>query len=276
MSRLDEIFAAKRVEVAGRASARPLAQVQADARRALPCRDFVAALRRAARPALISEVKHASPSRGVLARDFDPLRLARTYAENGAAAISVLTDEPYFRGSLAHLSAIRAEQDRAEVGVPLLRKDFLFDAYQVYEARAAGADAVLLIVASLDAAALADLHACALALDMAALVEVHTAAELDVALALGAGLIGVNARNLHDFSVSLDTTRDLARRVPPGVCLVAESGIHTAADIAWLAQVERAGGGCGVDAVLVGEALVTAQDVATKVRELSDTDGARR
>lgn len=264
MSRLDEIFAAKRVEVAERAAARPLARLAAEARNAPPPRDFVAALRRVPRPGLIAEVKHASPSRGVLARDFDPLRLARTYAENGAAAISVLTDERYFRGSLDHLVAIRATVD-----VPLLRKDFVYDPYQVFEARAAGADAVLLIVAALPAPTLAELHACATELGLATLVEVHTEAELEVALALRAELIGVNARNLHDFSVRLDTTRDLARRVPREVCLVAESGIHTAADVAWLAQVERTGGGRGVDAILVGEALVTAADVAGKVRELS-------
>ncbi len=264
MSRLDEIFDTKHAEVAAARAALPLAELVARARAAAPPRDFVAALRSAVRPGLIAEVKHASPSRGMLVRDFNPLRLARIYAQGGAAAISVLTDERYFRGSLDHLRAIRAAVD-----LPLLRKDFVYDPYQVYEARAAGADAILLIVAALAAEQLADLHALAAELGMAALVEVHTAAELEAALALRAGLVGINARNLHDFSVSLETTRDVARRVPSEVCLVAESGIHTVDDVAWLGQVPRAGGGQGVEAILVGEALVTAPDVATKARELS-------
>jgi indole-3-glycerol phosphate synthase len=276
MSRLNEIFATKRAEVAGARATLPLAELAARARAAAAPRDFVAALRSAVRPGLIAEVKHASPSRGVLVQDFDPLRLARIYAQGGAAAISVLTDERYFRGSLDHLRAIRTAVD-----LPLLRKDFVYDPYQVYEARAAGADAILLIVAALAAEQLGELHALAAELGMAALVEVHTAAELDTALALRAGLVGINARNLHDFNVSLETTRDLARRAPQQVCLVAESGIHTANDVAWLGGATRVGGGQGIDAILVGEALVTAPDVAAKVRELSSasvypvrTDGA--
>ncbi len=268
MSRLNEIFETKRAEVAAARAALPLAGLAARAQETPPPRDFVAALRSAARPGLIAEAKHASPSRGVLMADFDPLRLAHTYSQHGAAAISVLTDERYFRGSLDHLRAIRAAVD-----LPLLRKDFVYDPYQVYEARAAGADAILLIVAALAAAQLAELHGLAGELGMAALVEVHTADELDTALALRPGLVGINARNLHDFSVSLETTRDLARRVPRAVCLVAESGIHTADDVAWLGQAARADVGQGVDAILVGEALVTAPDVAAKVRELSSAGG---
>lgn len=267
MSRLDEIFANKRAEVAAARAVLPLAELAARARAAAPPRDFTAALRSACRPGLIAEIKHASPSRGVLVADFDPPRLARIYAQHGAAAISVLTDERYFRGSLDHLRAVRAAVD-----LPLLRKDFVCDPYQVYEARAAGADAVLLIVAALSAGQLSALHALAQDLGMAALVEVHAPAELDAALALGAGLIGVNARNLHDFSVSLETTHDLARRVPCAVCLVAESGIHTADDVAQLGRAARADGR-GVDALLVGEALVAAADVAAKVRELSGAEG---
>ncbi len=270
MSRLNEIFETKRAEVAAARAALPLAELAARVRETPAPRDFVAALRSAVRPGLIAEVKHASPSRGVLVRNFDPLRLAHIYAQHGAAAVSVLTDERYFRGSLGHLRAIRAALD-----LPLLRKDFVFDPYQVYEARAAGADAILLIVAALPTEQLAELHALAGELGMAALVEVHTAGELDTALALGAGLVGINARNLHNFSVSLETTRDLARRVPREVCLVAESGIHSADDVAWLGQAPRSDGSQGVDAILVGEALVTAPDVAAKARELSRSDGAR-
>jgi indole-3-glycerol phosphate synthase len=262
MSRLDEILAHKRGELAQRMAARPLAEVMAAAVDAAPPRDFVAALRNAPRsPALIAEIKAASPSRGVLTRDFDPVRLARIYAQNGATAISVLTDEKFFRGSLAYLSAVRAS-------VPVLQKDFIYSAYQVYEARAAGADAILLIVAGLDAGLLAELHAIAHSLGMAALVEVHTAGELDTALVLSPALLGVNARNLHDFSISLDTTLALAESLPAHICLVAESGIHTAADVVRLMAARRAGG-TGVDAILVGEALVTASDTAAKVRELS-------
>lgn len=266
MSKLDAIFAHKRLEVAACRAQRPLAQVIAEAEATAPPLDFIAALRRAAaRPALIAEVKQASPSRGLLLADFDPTRLAATYATNGATAISVLTDQRFFMGGLDHLRAVRAHAP----GLPLLRKDFTCDPYQLYEARAAGADAVLLIVAALPAQELAELHALAGSLGLAALVEVHTSNELASALALGATLIGINNRNLHDFTVSLVTTRELARCVPPKVCLVAESGIFTAADALQLAQVERVGGGRGVEAILVGEALVTAPDVGAKVRELS-------
>lgn len=263
MSRLNEIFEHKRREVSESMAKRPLAAAIEAAQQMPPARDFSAALRAAKRPALIAEVKAASPSRGQLAgRDgqgFDPVTLAQTYTENGAAAISVLTDQKYFRGSLEHLRAVRAHLPTT----PLLRKDFIFDPYQVYEARAAGADAILLIVAALDPHAMLELSGLAVDLGMAALVEAHTAAELATALACGAKLVGINNRNLHDFSVRLETTIELAPRVPPDCILVAESGIFTAADLERLAQ------GRGVDAVLVGEALVTAADVAAAVRGLS-------
>ena len=273
MSKLDEIFAHKRTEIAGQKAALPLAELTALAAAAPSPRDFIAALRQARPgPALIAEIKRGSPSRGLLVADFDPLRLAAIYADNGAAAISVLTDERFFGGSLDDLRAV-AEQMRSRraQGLPLLRKDFIFDPYQVYQARAAGADAILLIVASLAPALLAELLALAHALGMAALVETHDEAELEIALASRARLVGINNRNLHDFTVSLETTKRLARRVPAEVCLVAESGIFTAEDAARLAGVEREGGGRGVDAILVGEALVTAADVAAKVRALSGT-----
>jgi indole-3-glycerol phosphate synthase len=273
MSRLKEIFEHKRTEVAASKERRPLPLMQEAAEKAAPPLDLCAALRSTSRPALIAEVKAASPSRGQLAsrdgRPFDPVALARTYAQNGAAAISVLTDAKYFEGSLDHLRAIRAVLP----STPLLRKDFVCDPYQVYEARVAGADAILLIVAALEAELLAELAELAGRLGMAALVEVHEVAELELALASGAAagatLIGINNRNLHDFSVRLDTTLDLAPRVPAGCLLVAESGIFRIADVARLEQ------GRGVDAILVGEALVTAQDVAARVRELAGKEVAR-
>lgn len=267
MNILDEIFAHKRAEVAERQRMRPLAEVRREAEAAAPALDFVTALRidsfgqRRADPALIAEIKQASPSRGVLVQDFDPLRLARIYQENGAAAISVLTDERYFQGCLAHLQAIARLQPR----VPLLRKDFTCDPYQVYEARAAGADAMLLIAAYLDPASLRDLHTLISELGMAALVEVHSRAELEAVLADDPSLVGINNRDLRDFNVRLETTLELRPLVPAEVCLVAESGIHMPADVSRLAEA-------GVDAILVGEALVKAADIAGKVRSLAGRD----
>lgn len=270
MSFLDEILAHKRAEVAREQAAQPLAAARAAAEAAPQPLDFVAALRRApGRPALIAEIKRRSPSRGLLAADFDPLRLARIYRENGAACISVLTDEKYFGGSLAQLAEVR----RQTPGIPLLRKDFVCDPYQVYQARAAGADAVLLIVAALAPTQLRDLHALALTLGLAALVEVHTAAELEVALACDPTLVGVNNRDLHTFAVDLGATGQLASRIPASICVVAESGIRGPGDLARLAAIPRPGGAAGVDAILVGEALVAAADIGAKVREL--TGGSR-
>jgi indole-3-glycerol phosphate synthase len=262
MTILDEIFTHTQEEVAARQGAVPLPAVRACAEGAIPPLDFVAALRGARpRPALIAEVKRASPSRGLLAPDFDPLRLARIYAENGAAAISVLTDERYFGGSLDDLRQIAGCRPRP----PLLRKDFIGEPYQVYEARAAGADALLLIVALLSPAQLGSLQLLAEELGMAALVEVHNRVELEIALHCRARLIGINNRDLGDFSVDLGTTLRLRPYIPAGVCVVAESGIHAPADVARLAAA-------GVDAILVGEALVTAPDVAIAVRSLAGLD----
>ncbi len=262
MNILDEIFAYKRQEVAECKLAMPEDTLRQAAELTAPALNFVQALRAApCKPALIAEVKCASPSKGLLAPNFDPLRLARTYAENGASAISVLTDERYFKGSLEYLRQIRS----AQPGTPLLRKDFLCDPYQVYEARAAGADAVLLIVAHLSHTDLIGMQSLAYQLGMAALVEVHSREELDMAIDCGATLIGINNRDLRDFTVRLQTTLDLRPHVPPEVCLVAESGIHTEEDVHLLAEA-------GVDAILVGEALVTAAGAtgtAAKVRELS-------
>jgi indole-3-glycerol phosphate synthase len=262
MNRLSEIFEHKRLEVAARKSEVPVEEIRRLAAAAAPPLDFVAALGGVRRPALIAEVKAASPSRGALARrdrSFDPAALACVYAENGAAAISVLTDERYFRGSLDHLRAVRA----ALPHTPLLRKDFVCDAYQVREARAAGADAILLIVAQLLRSEIREFAAVASSLGMAALVEVHSADELAIALEVEATLIGINNRDLRDFTVKIETAARLSQAIPPEILVVGESGIRTAEDVALLSE------GRGVDAVLVGEALVTARDVAAKVRELS-------
>ncbi|MDQ2997089.1 MAG: indole-3-glycerol phosphate synthase TrpC [Chloroflexota bacterium] len=269
---LTKILDHKRTEVARQALKVPLAQLQANIAAAPAPRAFDAALRRPGQIALIAEVKKASPSKGVLVENFDPLALARTYAENGAAAISVLTDVRFFQGSLQYLQGIRALADRGwgmgdgaviPSPIPVLRKDFILDAYQVYEARAYGADALLLIVAALEDTTLAELLALTHELGMQALVEVHDEAELKRALALGATLVGVNNRDLHTFVTSLETTRRLAARLPANdrPLLISESGIATAADLARVRE-------WGVDAVLVGEALVTAADVAGRVREL--------
>ncbi len=259
MSHLDEIFAHKRSEVARQRQTVPLAQVRAQAQEAPASEDFVAALLEAPTPpALIAEVKFASPSRGPLAEDGDPLKLAETYKRNGAAAVSVLTDERYFKGHLDHLRKIAARFP----ALPLLRKDFIIDSYQLYESRAAGAAAVLLIAAALPASLLNELHRISHELGMAALVEVHSSEDIHTALSCAPNLIGINNRDLTDFSVDLATTRDLRAQISSEICLVSESGIQTSADVAHLA-------GLGVDAVLIGEALVTATDVAVKVRELA-------
>ncbi len=210
-------------------------------------------------PRLIAEVKYRSPSKGILRPAFDPLGLAHSYAQNGAAAISVLTDEKYFGGSLEILREIAA----LDLGLPLLRKDFIFDRYQLLEARRAGASAVLLIVAMLTLGQLRALLDAAQALGLEALVETHTAAEVTQALEAGAHIIGVNNRDLHSFEVRLETCLNLRSQIPAQVVMVAESGIHSAADVARLAAA-------GVDAMLVGEGLVTAADVGAKVRELME------
>jgi indole-3-glycerol phosphate synthase len=261
MSILAEIFAYKQQEVAERQHVTPLDDVRRAAELAPPALDFSSALRanrKSGLPGLIAEVKCASPSRGLLVKDFDPLALAQTFQQNGAAAISVLTDERYFKGHLDYLRAIAGLQPR----LPLLRKDFICDPYQVYEARAAGADAVLLIAAHLDLSSMQELHSLICDLGMAALVEVHNREELDKAMQCQPQLIGINNRDLRDFTVNLDTTLSLRPYVPAEICLVAESGIHTREDITRLAQAR-------VDAVLIGEALVVAADVAAKVRSLA-------
>ncbi len=258
MSILDEIFAHKRTEVSA-ARERVSAADLEDAIKDVPTPpDFSAALKgdSDSAPRLIAEVKYRSPSKGILCPDFDHLRLARTYAENGAAAISVLTDEKYFGGSLDYLREIAA----LELSIPLLRKDFIFDRYQLLEGRAAGASAILLIVAMLESRQLYDLLTAAHELDLEALVETHTPEEVEQALESGARVIGVNNRDLHTFNVNLETSLQLRTQIPSDVVMVAESGIHTTDDIVKLATAS-------VDAMLIGEGLVTASDVGGKVRE---------
>ena len=218
-----------------------------------PRRDLARALRKA-RPAIIAEIKRASPSKGLLCPDFDPLRLARAYRQGGAAALSVITDEPFFQGSLEYLSAVRAA-----VELPLLRKDFILDPIQIEEARAFGADAVLLIVAALSPEELRELLACARRLELSALVEVHDGEELETALSAGAEILGINNRNLRTFEVSVETTLRLLPRIPEGRVVVSESGLS---DPETLERLARA----GVDAFLIGEALVTAPDPEARLR----------
>ena len=247
---LDEILARKRAEVA--ASQEQLAPAEL-ARRAQavaePTRGFRRALERAPEPRIIAEVKRRSPSRGEIRPDLDPVACACAFAEGGAAALSVLTDAHYFGGELAYLGAIRAAVD-----LPLLRKDFLLDTYQVDEARVAGADGVLLIVAALEASSLERLMERSRELGLDTLVEVHDAAELEVALEAGADLLGINNRNLHSFETDLAVTEALAPRVPSGSLVVAESGIFEPADVARL-------GTAGAQAFLVGESLMRQQDI---------------
>jgi indole-3-glycerol phosphate synthase len=262
---LDEIMSHKRSEVALRMHARPLREVEAAARRAggrvaASERTFIQAIR-APGVSVIAEAKCRSPSKGVLRAAYDPGALAVVYALNGAAAVSVLTDAHYFGGDLRHVTQARDALLRARVDVPLLRKDFVFCDYQVYEACAAGADAVLLIAALLDDVRLSGLLSLSRDLGMAALVEVHEECEVERALRAGADVVGVNNRDLRDFSVDLRTFGRLRRRIPTGVVAVAESGVRDADDVARLRHM-------GADAVLVGEAIVTSPDPGVKVREL--------
>lgn len=261
MNILEEIFAHKQTEIAASRRAHPLRELIKAAESGLPALDFVAALRSHPAPALIAEVKCASPSRGRFSADFDPLRLAENYRRGGAAAISILTDRRYFQGDLAYLSQIAEHFNGQPPRLPLLRKDFICDPYQVYEARAAGADAILLIVAYLQVDQLAELQSLSRSLGMAALIEVHNRAELEKALQIGPTLLGINNRDLSDFSVRLETTLELRKAVPAGVCLVSESGLNTPEDVERLREAE-------VDAMLIGEALVTAPDPAETIQQL--------
>ncbi len=252
---IDRIVADKRKEVEQRKKSVSLSALKERIARQKAPLDFAGALRgKGIR--LIAEVKRASPSRGILCPTFDPVELARSYARGGAAAISVLTETNYFQGSPDHLAAIREA-----VRLPLLRKDFIFDPYQVYESRAYGADALLLIVAILSQAQLNELLSLSRRLGLNCLVEVHNEGELDRALLSGAEIIGINNRDLNTFSVDINTTKRLQPMIPGEKVVVSESGISTRDDVKRLAE-------CGVNAVLIGEALVTANDVPAKIKEL--------
>jgi indole-3-glycerol phosphate synthase len=252
---LDKIVAAKKDEVARMKREVSLFALKKRIAMSQPIHDFAASLRGDS-IRLIAEVKKASPSRGLLCPDFDPVGLAQTYAASGAAAISVLTEVEHFQGSLEHLEAVRQAVD-----IPLLRKDFIFDEYQVYESAAFGADALLLITAILGQKQLEELLALSRKLGLDCLVEVHNEAELTTALLAGAKVIGINNRDLATFEVNTDTTRRLRLLIPPEVIVVSESGIKTAKDMKKMKE-------CKVDAVLVGEALVTAGDIPSRIQEL--------
>lgn len=256
---LDKIVEAKREEVEALKSEESMTRLERLIANQTPARSLSEALSGDG-VSLIAEVKKASPSKGLLVADFDPVRLAKIYAKNGASAISVLTDAPHFQGSLQHIKSIK---DELGTGCPpVLRKDFIFDRTQVYESRAWGADALLLIVAILSEDDIAELIGLARKMGMECLVETHNEDEMEVALRTGAEIIGINNRDLTTFEVDVETTRRLRPLIPKGVTVVAESGFFTAEDVTRLE-------GWGVGAVLVGEALVTAPDVGAKVRELA-------
>jgi indole-3-glycerol phosphate synthase len=263
MSRLDDLVAAAHEAVERRRQATPIEELRAQLGTRGGARPFREAL---VRPglSLIAEFKRRSPSAGDLGVGTDVTELVTAYERGGAAAISVVTDERHFGGSLDDLRAARAASD-----LPILRKDFIVDPYQLYEAAAHGADAVLLIVGALDDSALALLHEEARALDLDSVVEVHDEAELDRGLAIGAEVIGINNRNLDDFTVDLDHTRDLITDVPAGKTVVSESGYERREQ---LDELERV----GVDAVLIGEALMRSDDPESRVRELTLDDQATR
>ena len=253
MSILERILESKRAEVAAAKRARP--DVEARAGAASAPRDFVGALR-AKRPAVIAEIKRASPSKGLLRENFDPAAIAKSYEKGGAACMSVLTDREFFQGAAAHLVAARAA-----CALPALRKDFLIDPYQVFEARALGADCVLLIAACLDDEQMRVLEKHARSLGMAVLVEVHDADELERALRLETPLIGINNRNLRTFETRLETTLDLLPRIPKDRIVVTESGILSAADVRRMREQ-------GVNAFLVGEVFMRAEDPGAALRKL--------
>ncbi len=255
---LDQIVAHNRLELEKRKRSFPLEELLRIFLKQPPPLDFASALR-GERVKLIAEVKKASPSKGIIRSDFDPVEIAQTYASNGASAISVLTESKHFQGSLSHLKDIR--KALGDNRPPLLRKDFILDSYQVYESRAYGADALLLIAAILTPEKLMELLGLSHELNMNCLLEVHNEAELEIALNSGARVIGINNRDLNTFNVDLSTTQRLRPLIPRDRMVVSESGIKGRSDIEKLAN-------WGVDAVLIGESLVSAVDIAAKMKEL--------
>ena len=256
---LNKIIAVKRQEIEEAINRKPLPAMRKDAESRVLTRDFVGALRAkiaVGKPAVIAEIKKASPSKGVLRTDFIPADIAQSYAEFGAACLSVLTDQQFFQGSIDYL-----KQARASCSLPVLRKDFIIDAYQVYESRVMGADCILLIAACLDDVQMKTLEALAMSLDMAVLVEVHDEAELERALKLRTPLIGINNRNLNTFELSLDTTLRLMGRVPADRLLITESGITTPDDVKCMRDAN-------VNAFLVGEAFMRADDPGVALEKL--------
>ena len=256
---LKKILAVKAQEVTAALASRPLAEIRAEAEHASPPRDFVRAIRNkisARHPAVIAEIKKASPSKGILREHFNPAEIAVSYARHGAACLSVLTDEPFFQGRADYL-----KQARAACSLPVLRKDFMVDEYQIYQARAMGADAILLIVSALDLQQIQTFEALAHSLGMAVLVEVHDGNELDTALQLKTPLIGINNRNLRTFEVSLQTTLDLLPRIPQERIVVTESGILKAEDVRLMRQHQ-------VQTFLVGEAFMRANDPGAELAKV--------
>lgn len=244
---LNKIIATKETEVAAAKAQKPLAAVQAEAQSASPTRDFIGSIRAKIankQSAVIAEIKKASPSKGIIRADFQPAEIAKSYEQGGAACLSVLTDAEYFQGSPEYL-----KQARTACTLPVLRKDFMIDPYQVYEARAMGADCILLIAAAIDLKKMCELETIAHSLGMAVLVEVHNGEELDLALQLETPLLGINNRNLRTFEVTLDTTLGLLARIPQNKIVVTESGIFTSDDVALMRKNN-------VHTFLVGEAFM--------------------
>ena len=253
---LDTIVAHKRIELEDDKQRMPLNTLKRKVQDLPPTRDFRAALSTPNRVDLIAEVKKKSPSKGIIREDFDPVGIARTYAENGASAISVLTDREFFAGELAYLNAIREA-----VTLPLLRKDFTIDPYHIYQARLAGADAILLIVSLLTVAQLREFTEIGRSLGLASLVEVHTEEELELALTGGAEIVGINNRDLKTFHTDIATTFRLRASIPTDKVIVSESGINTHKDVTKLKAA-------GINAILVGESLMRSPNIGDKVREL--------
>jgi len=253
---LDEIIENKKLEIEKSKITLPLEVLKDRIADALPARNFFKAIKPDGKLKIISEIKHASPSKGIFRDDFDPVQIARSYSDGGAAAISVLTDEKYFKGNLSYLKSIRENVD-----TPLLRKDFIVDPYQVYEARLYGADALLLIVAALDQKSLTSLLELTHSLQMNAIVEVHDGEELERALDADARIIGINNRDLRTFNVDLNVSINLSKKVPEGKIVIAESGIGSILDIDNLRAQ-------GVHVFLIGETFMKAPDPGQKLKEL--------